>query len=564
LRGLAGKLVLLSLLAGVLPLVVFGVVAVLVARETAAGAVREGNRQVARRAAREIGNVVERARELVAAALHLAPRVGLSAEEESRLLAGFKMQFPVLARLTRVTPDGAPLAWSDAVRPPPLAAGDPALAAAARGETYTGALSTQDDLVPHLRVALPARGGGAMVATLDLLAVWRIVDDIGISGTGRLVLLDEDGAVLAHGDRRAKGLVARRERLPQLLARARAAGDSAFEGAGSLGAPSLAVGVAVPETPWLLVLEQDRAEALAGVRRLSWLLGGLIIIAAALATAGGVWLARRRILAPVRVLDRAAAEYGRGRFEHRVALDTGDELEELARAMDDMARRVAAARDELRRSERARGLGLLAGGLAHDLKHPVAAFQALLMRAERLAPEELDRRLAEAARREIPRLAAIVEQLHDLGRAGARRDVTFPAAGLAEIGDGHRARAEARGITLVVEAPPPDVELRGDRHMLGRAVDNLVANAIDASPDGGTVRLSVSANEITVEDEGAGIDEAVREQLFEGFASTKEGGLGLGLTVVQRVAESHGGGVVVEPRPGGGTRFVLRLSHGRP
>jgi signal transduction histidine kinase len=551
LRGLGAKLALLLIVAGVVPVLTAGVVANLLARDTASAAVRDGNRQLALRAARQIGQLTIHAQEVVQGFGAAYPRGAISTahelEHEQRMLIGLKLQLPVLANLMRVDAAGAPVVWTDVQAPAPLAAGDPAL----HGTPSASAVTTGADLIPQMRITLPLRAGGAMVATLDLVELWSIVDEIRVGRTGRVVLLDAGGAVIAHGDPRGKAMALRGEPLVQLAAAARAAAGNGtvLEGAGSLGQPALSVAVTVPHTPWVLLLEQDEAEAFAGVRRLSWLLAGLAVAVALLAAVAGLRLARRRVLAPVRALETAAAAYGQQRFDHRVVLQTNDELEELGRAFNAMAERIDVAHRELQRTAHARALGLLAGGLLHDLKHPVAAFQALLLRAERLGPD-LDRRLADTARRETPRLAALVDQLGDLGRAGARRDTEFTAASLADVAEGFR----ERGATIAVEVPDPSVRLRADKQMLSRAIENLLANALEASPPGGTIRLGITKGaeslEISVEDDGPGPPPGV----FEDFASTKPHGLGLGLTVVREVVRAHGGGIDVT-----GSRFVIRL-----
>jgi signal transduction histidine kinase len=569
-RRLGGKLVGILLLAGVLPLLASGFFAILAARDTALTAVREGNREVARRAAREIGATVAAACDLVGAAAAVRARAGLSPEQEARMLVGLKQELPVLANVVRVTADGAVVASTHMSAPPPLAAGDPALGAALRGERTVGAVIT-DDLIPRVRVALPVeelgRISGALIATLDLVAVWTIVDDIRLGATGRVLLLDRDGAVVAHGHAGGKAMVVRRQPLATLATTARAAAErgTVFEGEGSLGQRALSVAVPVPGTSWILVLEQDDDEAFAAARRLTRLLVALAAAAALVAGAAGVALARRNVLAPVRILERAAAEIGRDRLDHRVELRTGDELEDLGRALNHMAASLAATREELARGERARALGMLAGGLAHDLKHPVGSLQALLLRADRLPPDELDRRLAAAARRETPRLAALVELLRDLGRARARRDSEFDAGALAEAADGFRGRAEDRGVRLEVDVVDPRARVRGDRHMLGRAIENLLSNALEATPAGGRVGLAIAPAggtlEVAVTDDGPGLAPAELRQLFAGLASTKqvEGGWGLGLFVVSQVTEAHGGRASAARAPEGGLRITLSL-----
>jgi signal transduction histidine kinase len=104
-----------------------------------------------------------------------------------------------------------------------------------------------------------------------------------------------------------------------------------------------------------------------------------------------------------------------------------------------------------------------------------------------------------------------------------------------------------------------------DEGQLKQALLNLVHNARDATPEGGTVTVRVEPTAdggvaIAVEDEGLGIDPSVRERLFEPFFTTKAGGTGLGLAITRQIATSHGGSITCEPRENGrGTRFILRL-----
>ena len=116
-----------------------------------------------------------------------------------------------------------------------------------------------------------------------------------------------------------------------------------------------------------------------------------------------------------------------------------------------------------------------------------------------------------------------------------------------------------------VPAEMPTLDVEAAR--VEQAVENLLANAIQHSPAGSVVRVGVSLEgdlgppraRCTVEDEGPGVAAEDRERLFEPFFSRRKGGTGLGLPIVQRVAEAHGGTVSVENRPEGGARFSLLL-----
>ena len=131
-----------------------------------------------------------------------------------------------------------------------------------------------------------------------------------------------------------------------------------------------------------------------------------------------------------------------------------------------------------------------------------------------------------------------------------------------------RARFPTHTIVLKVhgDAPPPSVW--ADARMVRQALINLLVNAVQASPDGVEVSVEIAAADaavrLTVIDRGLGVPEGARDRIFEPFFTTKASGTGLGLAVVQRVAEAHGGEVLVSPTEGGGSTFSLVLRSAAP
>jgi signal transduction histidine kinase len=129
-----------------------------------------------------------------------------------------------------------------------------------------------------------------------------------------------------------------------------------------------------------------------------------------------------------------------------------------------------------------------------------------------------------------------------------------------------RAQLEAPGappIRVSVELDPAAVHLRGDPEQLGRAVQNLLLNAIDAMPSGGELavrtRVVGEAVHIEISDSGQGLTEEERSRLFTPYYTTKQHGTGLGLAIVQSVVTDHGGRIRVESTPGRGATFHLEL-----
>jgi signal transduction histidine kinase len=121
-------------------------------------------------------------------------------------------------------------------------------------------------------------------------------------------------------------------------------------------------------------------------------------------------------------------------------------------------------------------------------------------------------------------------------------------------------------LTLIVADELPPVLV--DEAQLKQALFNLIRNAREAMPDGGSVTVRAYASgdgvDVAVEDEGVGIDEVTRQHLFEPFFTTKEHGTGLGLAITRQIVEAHGGSISADARAEGGTRIVIHLPRCEP
>ncbi|TPW72847.1 cell wall metabolism sensor histidine kinase WalK [Schumannella sp. 10F1B-5-1] len=212
--------------------------------------------------------------------------------------------------------------------------------------------------------------------------------------------------------------------------------------------------------------------------------------------------------------------------------------------------------------------------VSHELKTPIGAVGLLSEALESAAdePEEV-RRFASRLTREADRLARITAEIIQLSRlqSGDALEKAEPV----EIDnlvrqsiDHHRVQAEAKDIELVV-GKRRRVSVIGDPTMLATALNNLVANAIQYSPEHSRVGLGVSVDEgvveIAVTDQGVGIPAADRDRVFERFyrvdaaRARNTGGTGLGLSIVKHVAQNHGGDVRLWSQPGSGSTFTIRL-----
>jgi two-component system, OmpR family, sensor kinase len=282
-----------------------------------------------------------------------------------------------------------------------------------------------------------------------------------------------------------------------------------------------------------------------------------------LAAAGGWWLASVG-LAPITRMARRAVNLPLTGTEDLGQPARGDEIGQLTRAFNALVARLRAALESQRQ---------FMADASHELRTPVsivrsAADVALSRRGRR---EEDYRETLEIARDQSHRLGRLVEDMLVLARADAggypihRVDLD-----LAETVDDCRravkSLAAERGVDIHV-AGDPEVPVRGDEELLRRLVLNLVRNAIQHTPPGGSVVIAIETAEdavkLRVSDSGAGIPDADRARIFDRFVRLDEargaGGAGLGLPIARWIAEAHGGSLVLESSAPGGSTFCATL-----
>ncbi len=219
---------------------------------------------------------------------------------------------------------------------------------------------------------------------------------------------------------------------------------------------------------------------------------------------------------------------------------------------------------ELVAQERLSVLGEAAGVVAHEVRNPLGAIlnAVAVLKRDKLGP--VGSSAVEMLEEEVTRLDTMVRDLLDVVRPLEPRPRPLHLGELARrTVDLFHERRQLGGVRMSLEEAPDLPCLSADETLLQLTLENLVRNAVQASPPGGQVRVAVErvpeGLRLTVEDEGPGISPADAHRAFEPFFTTRATGTGLGLAVVRRVVLAHGGSVSVGQRPGGGARFELRL-----
>jgi signal transduction histidine kinase len=291
-----------------------------------------------------------------------------------------------------------------------------------------------------------------------------------------------------------------------------------------------------------------------------------------------LWIAAR-VSRPIEQLARAAEQVASGNWEAHVPERGRDEVGVLARSFNHMTAQLVGQRERLVQTERVAAWRELARRLAHELKNPLFPLQLTvenLVRARQLPEDEFDEVFRESTQTlgmEIANLKTIIARFSDFSKMPKpeleridARDAIERVRSLYEAA-GAGTDLDAKKIRFDEQLSAKPMPLDADPELLHRALSNLVLNAMDAMPEGGTLTLSAQPKGETVElrvaDTGQGMTPEECERLFTPYYTTKQHGTGLGLAIVQSVVADHGGAISVESRTGGGATFVITLPKAR-
>jgi two-component system heavy metal sensor histidine kinase CusS len=320
------------------------------------------------------------------------------------------------------------------------------------------------------------------------------------------------------------------------------------------GQPSYVVQVALDRTHEEGILSRFRA--------IAW---GLLAVAFLVLVVGGYQIGRRGI-GKVRKITRTARRIRATTLNERIAAtNLPEELAELAETFNEMLDRLEEAFGRLAR---------FSADIAHELRTPIARLrgEAEVTLNKLRSPDEY-REVVSSFLEECVRLSRMIDSLLFLARAEhpqtqIEKDPIEIGRELAAVQEFYEAKATDAGVRLTVAVPEPLVA-HLNRSLFQRAIGNLVDNALMHTPAGGAITLRAvrEAQEVCIEvaDTGCGIPEAHRSHLFDRFYrvnrshSSDTGGVGLGLAIVQSIAELHGGSVTLTSEVGHGTRVALHF-----
>lgn len=617
-KKVSSKLILLLILSSLAPLLLFGIISIWSARSTAYKSISEGNLNVALRAAEQIDLYLTSSVRILNAIAQNINRTYLQNWQKETILRNYVNNFSEFGDIYITDKTGRVIVSSELDKNSPLnnplspfVMGESkgvvipllrgtkggrglseAFSTVSKGDIYKSEVSISDNLVPFMTIAVPIirlnEFEGMIAGEINLKNMWRLVDSIRIGKSGFAFVVSKSGLLVAHGESSSKVRVIEEENIKNMeIVKSVLKGESAiFRYKDYRGIEMLGVSAPIKSLGWGIIVEQPVSEAYAPAVRLNYELTAMIIlfliVMAFIGYAGG----RRYIIIPIANLIQATKQIAQGIFDKRVEINTNDEFSELGKSFNYMSEKLVELQEDIRRKEREATIGKIASGIVHDLRHPLKNIENNIRLIQREYSDEGYRQtFKKITEREFDNINKFFDDLLEIGNPKPLQFAPLNIDSLLNsVIDSISLEAKNSKVEILKNLSSIGEELKvsADKFAIERVFKNIIINAIQAMPDGGTLTISTRIpfnpplikGEITppfekggqggifaisFQDTGIGIPPDIIKTVFDGYKSTKRKGLGLGLAVSKKIIEQHKGTIEVESTPGKGTTFTIKL-----
>ncbi len=414
---------------------------------------------------------------------------------------------------------------------------------------------------------------GILRLQLDWSEINGMLDQASIHGRRMLAVVDAKGRLIAASSNlRARGLL-----LGMSLAEWRQPGDTVVSRNGNpvIDAQVL-VGSAVSHGyaqfkgfGWTTLIVQPENQAFAPIHHMALIFVGLLVLVAVFIALAAI-LVSKTIAKPVVSLTRFARSYMHEKALSVPAVTGSGEVRELTEAFVQMVRDIDRSQQNLIRASKLAVVGEMSSIIAHEVRTPLGILRSssqMLKRESTISDE--GRELVGFIESETGRLNRLVSAMLDTARA--REPVFEPVDVHAII---HQCvsmlavQANEKGVVVAEHLSARRTNVPADEEQLTQVVLNLLMNGLQILQHGGRIRIATrdadDALMIEIADDGPGIDPAERERVFEAFFFKREGGVGLGLAIVQQIVNAHGGNIEIDDSELGGALFRITLPRHHP
>lgn len=572
LKSISAKLIILLVIAGFVPLIVYGMLSIWTSRYFNFKVVREGNINVAKRAAEEIDLYIINRVSILNALLQNLGRFHLPLQEEKLIVENYILNFPEFKYICIMDKEGKELISSNYSMSERDVRNN-AYKQALKGEVYKSEvyISKNNNMIPLITIAVPVKRPDTIqyvaVADISLLPMWSLVDSIRIGDSGNAFVVSNDGKLIAQGRDNGNMPVLATGSLRQLkIVKEVLSGTYATDIYKNIeGRYVIGVGAPIPSLGWGIIIEESLKEAYASSTNMTFLLTIMVVLCIAAASVFGYSGSRRCILEPLQALLAATRRVAGGDIEKQVAISTGDEFQEVGEGFNRMMADLKVLQEDIKRNERIDFMNRIAAGLVHDLRHPIRNIEnssRLLMKKP--DSEECRNTFNKVVTREFFNINKFLDGLMDLSKPVqlvlVSMDICAELKGIVET---FKEEMVNKAIFVETSCPMKLEMIKVDKFFIERVFKNIIRNAIDAMSGGGSLNISLVPShdylDIEFHDTGRGIPPERLDNIFTAFTNQKGSGLGLGLAVTKRIIDTHNGSIKIESKVGTGTSVTIRL-----
>ena len=545
------------------PLIILGYLLIGSSQTAVKTSVLRDQEQLAIRAAGELGEFIKRPRALLKSTASILGTLHADLWKQETVMTELALNEEIFSRISSLGLDGRELVTSELGTALEDRSHEPAFNKALAGGFYMSDIYISADHTPYATMAAPVRRlgkiTGVLIAEVNLRGFWKIVDDIRIGKTGRAYVVSKQGVVIADEDK--KRVLANENVSGSEVVRAVLAGRTgSVEFTDAFGHKWLKAYTPIESLGWGVVVKQSTDEAYSFLRLMkveSWVLIGLSLLITLLISV----LLARLLVKPIKLLAERMHRVEHGDLDQHLAVQRNDEIGNLMNAFNRMTGQLKKARE----SEKLAVIGKAAAAIAHELKNSlVMAGTYIGLLPKRHADKEFLEKFSRVLPEELESWKNMLQDISDYSRkSGFELSAVNVNDLVADFTFLIERRLSQNAVRLELDVSENLPAIQGNGQKLKQVLMNLVINALDAMPEGGSLWFAAQVSgahlEIAVRDTGKGIPKNRLETIFEPFHTTKTNGLGLGLTICREIVEMHGGRLTGQSEVGQGTMFTMTL-----
>lgn len=562
-RKLWAKIAIMLIIVVTIPVALLGFLLINTSQEAVRNSVLSNHKEIAVRAAEEIGLFVKRPDDILKATAAMLEVVYPAPWKQETVLVELVLNRPVFMRVSSVDLSGEELAGSELGSKSSWLYIKEALDKVKNGRDYISDVMILDNHTPYITMAVPIRKMGkvvgGLIADVNLRGMWTIIDNIRVQTTGRAFLVSGNGTLIAHHDKKLVMMNKNLKGIPYIQSVLDGLIES-VETEDQAGKKWIVSYAPVPYLGWGFILRQEQDEAYLFSRIMkmqSWM---IVILGELIAIMVSVFMGR--LLAnPIKTLAARIKRVAEGDLGHKIEITRRDEIGGLIESFNNMSERLKRAKAR----ERLSVIGETASWIAHELRNSLVSIKSFVQLFPRRHKEkEFIDRFSKLIPEEIVRWEHMLKELSDFS---SNSELIIKNMDLGELLSGILEIMEEQFIQKRINvrySPQTDsLYIRSDPDKLKQVFINLIINALNAMPEGGSLVISLYLRhenaEVVIADTGKGIPTDALGKVFEPFYTAEKGGMGLGLTISRKIVEQHGGVIDIESQINKGTTVIVKL-----